>query len=94
MTGLLAGCEACSWLAEAIKWRNAVDLHHIPGGTHWLAPRPDTLGRLTFQKWSLRTDLHRQPSPYEGAALLLRHGADGASGRVHTDNLWITRPGL
>lgn len=31
------------------KWRNVVDLHHLPGGTHSLAPRPGTLDRLTFQ---------------------------------------------
>ena len=31
------------------KWRNAVDLHHLPEGTHSLAPRPGSLDRLTFQ---------------------------------------------
>ena len=31
------------------KWRNAVDLHHLPAGTHSLAPRPGSLVRLTFQ---------------------------------------------
>jgi hypothetical protein len=32
------------------QWRNAVDSHHIPqSGTHSLAPRPGSLGRLTFQ---------------------------------------------
>ena len=30
------------------KWRNAVDLHHLPEGTHSLAPRPGPLARLTF----------------------------------------------
>ncbi len=30
-------------------WRNAVDLHHLPEGTHSLAPRPGSLVRLTFQ---------------------------------------------
>ena len=30
------------------KWRNAVDLHHLPIGTHSLAPRPGSLGWLTF----------------------------------------------
>ena len=30
------------------QWRNAVDSHHLPEGTHSLAPRPDSLGRLTF----------------------------------------------
>jgi hypothetical protein len=28
-----------------------VDLHHLPGGTHSLAPRPGSLVRLAFQKW-------------------------------------------
>src|SRR6266487_2451705 len=31
------------------KARNAVDLHHLPEGTHSLAPRPGSLVRLTFQ---------------------------------------------
>ena len=31
------------------KWRNAVDLHHLPEGTHSLAPRPGSLDRWTFQ---------------------------------------------
>src|SRR5437867_723133 len=35
--------------AAVQKWRNAVDLHHLPGGTHSLAPRPGSLVRLTFQ---------------------------------------------
>src|SRR5256884_2253180 len=34
---------------RAHEWRNAVDLHHLPGGTHSLAPRPGSLVRLTFQ---------------------------------------------
>ena len=34
------------------KWRNAVDLRHLPEGTHSLAPRPGSLVRLAFQKWS------------------------------------------
>ncbi len=33
------------------KWRNAVDLHHLPEGTHSLAPKPGSLARLAFQKW-------------------------------------------
>ena len=54
------------------KWRNAVDSHHLPEGTHSLAPRPGSLGRLTFQNglpsrsskregWSAWQDLHLQP---------------------------------
>ena len=31
------------------KWRNVVDLRHLPEGTHSLAPRPGSLVRLTFQ---------------------------------------------
>src|SRR5947209_3854661 len=31
------------------KWRNVVDLRHLPEGTHSLAPRPGSLARLTFQ---------------------------------------------
>ena len=38
-----------------IKWRNAVDLRHLPVGTHSLAPKPGTLVRLAFQKWLDRT---------------------------------------
>src|SRR2546427_9804865 len=34
---------------RAHEWRNAVDLHHLPEGTHSLAPRPGSLVRLTFQ---------------------------------------------
>src|SRR6266705_4371268 len=34
---------------RAHEWRNAVDSHHLPEGTHSLAPRPDSLDRLTFQ---------------------------------------------
>src|SRR6185436_13111605 len=34
---------------RAHEWRNAVDLHHLPEGTHSLAPRPGSLVRWTFQ---------------------------------------------
>ena len=34
-------------------WRNAVGLHHLPEGTHSLAPKPGSLVRLAFQKWSV-----------------------------------------
>src|SRR5882672_7645598 len=34
---------------RAHEWRNAVDLHHLPEGTHSLAPRPGSLDRWTFQ---------------------------------------------
>ena len=42
------------------KWRNAVDLRHLPEGTHSLAHRPGSLVRLAFQKWSAWGDLHSQ----------------------------------
>ena len=42
------------------KWRNAVDLHHLPEGTHCLANRPGSLARLAFQKWWAWGDLHPQ----------------------------------
>src|ERR1035441_9431691 len=41
-------------------WRNAVDLRHLPEGTHCLANRPGSLARLAFQKWSAWGDLHSQ----------------------------------
>jgi len=31
------------------SWRNAVDLRHLPEGTHSLAPRPGSLVRLAFR---------------------------------------------
>src|SRR6266550_7549597 len=34
---------------RAHEWRNAVDLHHLPEGTHCLANRPGSLDRWTFQ---------------------------------------------
>src|SRR5260370_39282364 len=34
---------------RAHEWRNTVDLHHLPEGTHSLAPRPGSLDRWTFQ---------------------------------------------
>src|SRR5258708_39978775 len=33
---------------------------HLPEGTHSLAPRPGSLARLAFQKWSAWGDLHSQ----------------------------------
>ena len=41
------------------KWRNAVDLRHLPEGTHSLAPRPGSLVRLAFQKWLAEPKLDR-----------------------------------
>src|SRR5437764_6267746 len=50
---------------RAHEWRNAVDLHHLPEGTHCLANRPGSLARLAFQKWSTWEDLHLQRSRFE-----------------------------
>ena len=36
-------------MVAVCKDRNAVDSHHLPKGTHSLAPRPGSLDRLTFQ---------------------------------------------
>ena len=36
-------------MAACKGWRNAVDLHHLPEGTHSSAPRPGSLDQLTFQ---------------------------------------------
>ena len=46
-------------------WRNVVDLHHLPKGTHCLANRPGSLVRLAFPTWSAWQDLHLQPSRFE-----------------------------
>ena len=65
---------------RAHEWRNAVDSHHLPEGTHSLAPRPGSLDRLTFQigppsrstesgGWSAWGDLHSQ-----GCSILSRTG--------------------
>ena len=82
------------------KWRNAVDLHHLPEGTHSLAPRPGSLARLAFQKWSTWQDLHLQPSHFERdastcwatrgwlAELKLKAKA-GAHSRICTDTLRV-----
>ena len=58
-------------VAACKGWRNAVDLHHLPEGTHSIAPRPGALDRWTFQiglpsrsseseGWSAWQDLHLQ----------------------------------
>ena len=48
-----------------VKRRNAVDLRHLPEGTHCLAHRPGSLARLAFQNWSAWQDSHLQPSRFE-----------------------------
>ena len=55
------------------QWRNAVDLRHLPEGTHSLAPRPGSLVRLAFHKWSEWQDLHLQPFRLERNASSLGH---------------------
>ena len=45
-------------------WRNAVDLHHLPEGTHSFAPKPGSLDRLTFQIGAgIRSDEHAVEPP-------------------------------
>src|ERR1051325_4380108 len=56
-------------LFELRAWRNVVDLHHLPKGTHSLAPRAGSLDPWTFQNWSGRGDLHSQ-----GCSILSRTG--------------------
>lgn len=55
------------------KWRNAVDLRHLPAGTHSLAPKPGSLVRLAFQKWPAEPKLDRAKA--------------GPRGRICTCNL-------
>ncbi len=43
----------------------------MPESTHSLAPRPGSLVRLAFQKWSAWQDLHLQPSRFERDASAL-----------------------
>ena len=43
-------------------------MRHLPEGTHSLAPRPGSLVRLAFQKWSAWQELHLQPSRFERGA--------------------------
>ena len=67
-----------------------MDLHHLPEGTHSLAPRPGSLVRLTFQKWSAWQDLHLQPSRFERDASALGYTRSGAHpGRICTDTVRV-----
>ena len=54
MARLRTGCfDAAAFARPNVAsegWRNAVDSHHLPEGTHSLAPRPGSLGRLTFHE--------------------------------------------
>jgi hypothetical protein len=56
-------------------------LRHLPEGTHSLAPRPGSLVRLAFQKWSAWQELHLQPSRFERDASAIGLHAGGLPGR-------------
>jgi len=47
--GMLHSCET-PHVVSYEEWRNAVDSHHLPAGTHSLATRPGALDRWTFRK--------------------------------------------
>src|SRR5438876_10185064 len=57
------------------QWRNAVDLHHLPEGTHSLAPRPGSLVRLTSQIGARR---RIRTGTVEGLSFVPLHWATGA----------------
>ena len=66
-----------------------MDLRHLPEGTHSLAPRPGSLARLAFQKWSTWQDLHLHPSRFERDASTCWATRGGAHGRICTDTLRV-----
>src|SRR5437016_8040766 len=66
------------------NWRNAVDLHHLPGGTHSLAPRPGPLVRLTFQSGPRGRTCTCNLSVLSGTPLRWATRG-GAHGRICTD---------
>ena len=87
---LRARCVRLPRLAACKGWRNAVDLHHLPGGTHSLAPRPGSLDRLTFQigpRGRFRT------CTIEGLSFEPLHWATrgGAHGRICTGTSRVLR---
>src|SRR5438094_144063 len=72
-------------------WRNAVDLHHLPGGAHSLAPRPGPLVRLTFQIGRRGRTCTCNLSVLSGTPLPLGYTrslrtATSAHGRIRTDS--------
>src|SRR5262249_19607893 len=73
----------------AHEWRNAVGLHHLPEGTHSLAPRPGLLIRWAFQigpRGRICT------CTLEGLSFApLPWATRGDAGRASHD--WLLRPG-
>src|SRR5436190_7984653 len=70
------------------QWRNAVDLHHLPGGTHSLAPRPGPLVRLTFQIGPRGRTCTCNLSVLSGTPLRWATRG-GAHGRICTDTVRV-----
>ncbi len=65
-----------------------MDLHHLPEGTHSLAPRPGPLVRLTFQSGARGRTCTRTR---EGLSFVPLHWATRAAGAGHK---WCPRPDL
>src|ERR1035438_8901459 len=74
---------------RAQEWRNAVDSHHLPEGTHSLAPRPGSLVRLTFQIGPRGRTCTCNLSVLSGTSLLIGLHAAGAHGRTRTDTVRV-----
>src|SRR6266481_5862947 len=66
---------------HAREWRNAVDLHHLPEGTHSLAPRPGSLDRWTFQIGPRGRACTCNLSGLSGTPMLIGLHVIGAHGR-------------
>src|SRR6266705_4483937 len=66
---------------RAHEWRNAVDLHHLPEGTHCLANRPGSLDRWTFQIGPRGRPRTCNLSVLSGTSLLIGLHAVGSPGR-------------
>src|SRR6266851_4250140 len=74
---------------RAHEWRNAVDLHHLPEGTHCLANRPGSLDRWTFQIGPRGRTCTYNLSGLSGTSLLIGLHAGGAHGRICTDTVRV-----
>src|SRR5882724_1644332 len=70
-------------------WRNAVDLRHLPEGTHSLAPRPGSLARWTLQIGPRGRPRTCNLSVLSGTSLLIGLHAVGAHGRICTDTVRV-----